>query len=154
VLAGGPAHGYAVAQRLARDGDLGRVWTLSRPMTYRSLAQLEGRGLVRRAGPAGEGARRRAVVELTPAGRRAIDRWLDEPVEHLRDLRSELLLKVLLARALGRTPQVLLERQRAMADRVEEQLRAELAERAPGDPVLLWRLEVVHALRRVIQQLV
>jgi PadR family transcriptional regulator AphA len=93
-------------------------------------------------------------VELTPAGRRAIDRWLDEPVEHLRDLRSELLLKLLLARALGRTPQVLLERQRAMADRVEEQLRAEQAERAPGDPVLLWRLEVVHALRRVIQQLV
>jgi DNA-binding PadR family transcriptional regulator len=153
VLAGGRAHGYAVAQRLGRDGDLGRAWTLSRPMVYRCLAQLEEHGLVRPAGRAGPAARPRVVLELTPAGQRAIDRWLHEPATHLRDVRSEFLVKVLLATALERPIAGLLDAQRSMADRVERQLRDEQAERGARDPVVLWRLESVAALRRVIDQL-
>ena len=30
-----PAHGYDIATRLAPAGDIGRVWSLSRPLTYR-----------------------------------------------------------------------------------------------------------------------
>ena len=47
VLYAGPAHGFAVAARLKPAGDVGRVWSLSRPLTYRSLDQLAGRGYVR-----------------------------------------------------------------------------------------------------------
>ena len=37
VVAVAPTHGFAVAQRLRPEGDLGRVWSLSRALTYRAL---------------------------------------------------------------------------------------------------------------------
>jgi DNA-binding PadR family transcriptional regulator len=154
VLAGGPTHGYAVAQRMGPDGDLGRAWTLSRPMTYRCLARLEELGLAREAGTVRDvGPRPRTLLEPTPAGHRAIDQWLDEPAAHLRDVRSVFLVKVLLAAGLDRSTRALLQAQLAMADRAEERLLAAQRERDGRDPVLLWRLESVAALRRVIAQL-
>jgi hypothetical protein len=32
--------GFAIAARLKPSGDVGRVWSLSRPLTYRSIEQL------------------------------------------------------------------------------------------------------------------
>jgi DNA-binding PadR family transcriptional regulator len=154
VLAEGSAHGYAVAQRLAVDGDLGRVWTLSRPMTYRCLAQLEQHRLVRAGATVDDGPRPRTLLAVTPAGSKALDRWLAEPAAHLRDIRNEFLLKVLIAANLGRSSSALLDRQAAMADRTEAALRDALA--APDrahDPVLLWRLESVGALHRLLTRL-
>ena len=43
-----PTHGFAIAARLKPDGDVGRVWSLSRALTYRSLEQLAIRGYVQR----------------------------------------------------------------------------------------------------------
>ena len=34
ILAEAPAHGYTVAQRLAPGGDIGRIWSVSRSLTY------------------------------------------------------------------------------------------------------------------------
>ena len=44
ILYQGPTHGFAIASRLKPGGDIGRVWSLSRPLTYRSLDQLAQRG--------------------------------------------------------------------------------------------------------------
>jgi hypothetical protein len=33
----GVAHGWALGTMLAPDGELGRIWTLSRPLTYRAI---------------------------------------------------------------------------------------------------------------------
>ena len=41
-----PSHGFAIAAELRSDADVGRIWSLSRPLTYRSLDQLVERGLV------------------------------------------------------------------------------------------------------------
>ena len=46
ILAQAPAHGYDVSVRLGPDGDIGRVWGLSRSLTYRALDQLAERGLI------------------------------------------------------------------------------------------------------------
>ena len=46
ILVHGRAHGYDVSLQLAKGSSIGRVWTLSRPLTYRSLDQLTQRGLI------------------------------------------------------------------------------------------------------------
>ena len=50
MLYAGPAHGFALSARLRPSGDVGRVWSLSRPLVYRSLEQLTARDLVRAKG--------------------------------------------------------------------------------------------------------
>ena len=35
------AHGWAIASQLTPDGELGGVWTMGRPLVYRSLEILE-----------------------------------------------------------------------------------------------------------------
>ncbi len=149
AIADRPAHGFAVAARLAPSGDIGRVWSVSRPLTYRSIAQLAQRGHIRpvmeEPGIAGG---TRTVYAVTSSGRDLLGRWLAEPVAHLRDLRSELLLKLVLAQRWGIDNTAMLVQQReavvesvaAHADRV--------ADPGPGsgpDVVTLWRLEASRA---------
>jgi hypothetical protein len=53
------------------------------------------------------------VYELSEAGRDAVLRWLDEPVDHPRDMRIDFPLKLYLARRLDpRRAACLVERQR------------------------------------------
>jgi DNA-binding PadR family transcriptional regulator len=97
VIAQEPAHGFAVAQLLAPDGSIGRVWAVPRPLVYQHIKKLTELGLVapRRAEPGRRGPQR-TPLGATPAGRRAVKRWLEQPVEHVRDVRSLLLLKLAL----------------------------------------------------------
>lgn len=153
VLAAGPAHGFAVSKRLAPDGDVGRVWSLSRPLTYRAIEQLTERGLVvavaEEPGLAG-GAR--TVLAVTDEGRRRLDAWLVTPVVHLRDVRSDLLLKLVLAEVCRVPVRALLEQQREIAAGAV----AVLADRAvePGaDVVAVWRSESSEAVLRFLDRL-
>ena len=50
LLAEEPGHGWALARQMARDGEIGRVWALGRPLVYRALELLEERGLIEPAG--------------------------------------------------------------------------------------------------------
>jgi len=87
----GRTHGFAVATRLKPTGDVGRVWSLSRPLTYRSLEQLSGRGYIHAVGEErGLAGGNRTILKATRVGRSQFRKWLDTPVPHLRDLRSEL----------------------------------------------------------------
>ena len=45
-----PSHGWAVATRLSPAGELGSVWSLGRPLVYRSIDILAERGLIEPAG--------------------------------------------------------------------------------------------------------
>lgn len=152
VLAEGPSHGFAVATRLAPQGDIGRVWSLSRPLTYRALDQLVQRGFIEQVGvEQGRAGGQRQVLAPTPVGRGALDTWLAEPVAHLRDLRSELLLKVVLLDRLGRSRRSLLRRQRRVV--VEAMAGLERATHEPHDVVALWRAESAAAALRVLDRL-
>lgn len=144
VVAEGPTHGWALVKLLAPDGDIGRIWALSRPLTYRSVDRLAEAGLIER-----EDAGRRTELRVTGRGRAATTRWLGSPVEHLRDLRTEFLLKITLHRRLGTPVDQLVAAQRtALAPAIEA-----LTEKAPDDAVELWRHESALAARRFLDRL-
>jgi DNA-binding PadR family transcriptional regulator len=148
ILHLGPAHGWAVATRLQPDGDIGRVWSLSRPLTYRALGQLVASGFVSGIGeePGAAGPNRK-LLAITPAGRAAFRAWARTPVEHLRDLRSELLLKLVLAHESGIDTSAMLTEQRAVVNRLAVPLPAD------RDPVALWRHESSQAALRFLDRL-
>ena len=147
LVAEGVDHGWAVGALLAPDGDLGRIWSLSRPLTYRALDQLADAGLVRRVGQEPGRGRARTVLAATAKGRRASRAWLDQPVGHLRDVRTELLVKLELRRRAGLDLEPLLvEQERAFAPVVA----ALTSGRPPADPVALWRRESARAVQRFL----
>src|ERR1700759_1309408 len=94
LVAEGPTHGFAVARALRPGGEVGRVWAMRRPLVYRTLDVLGERALVRPAGTVGTGGGRpRRLRPAARAGGARVGAWLGEPVEHVRDARSELMLK-------------------------------------------------------------
>lgn len=146
LVSEGIAHGWAVGAVLARDGELGRIWSLSRPLTYRAIDQLADKELVARTGTSPGRGRDRRTVAATSRGRRATQRWLDAPVEHVRDVRTELLLKLELRRRAGLELVPLLDAQaEAFAHRIE--LLTSVRE---PDLVDLWRREHARAVRRFL----
>jgi PadR family transcriptional regulator AphA len=149
LLAEAPAHGFALARELSRDGSLGAVWTVSRPLTYRALEQLVDRGLVEpvRVEP-GQGPRRQ-VHAITATGRAALRRWLRTPVPHLRDVRTELLVKLALLERAGRSPARLVASQRRIFAPMIVTLRQTRAEGAAA----LWRRESAVAVTRFLDAL-
>jgi DNA-binding PadR family transcriptional regulator len=152
LLVVAPGHGWTLVRELAPDGAVGRIWSLPRPLVYHALETLRARSLVADAGtvPSDSGPRR-TIVEPTPAGRRAVAAWLAEPVAHVRDLRSLLLLKLLFCERLGRDPVPLLEAQRVLVQRVADALAEQLAESTGfAQRLALWRCESAEAALRFI----
>jgi DNA-binding PadR family transcriptional regulator len=153
ILGAGPAHGFAIAARLRPDGDVGRVWSVSRALTYRALAQLVDRGLVRAVGEErGIAGGNRTVLAITRSGRGRVRTWLSTPVAHLRDLRSELLLKLTVADLWGVDVSPMLHRQRERIAELSAALAAEVDATAP-DVVALWRSESSRAALRFLDRL-
>src|SRR4051794_24394881 len=86
ILYAGPSHGFAIASRLKPSGDIGRVWSLTRPLTYRALEQLEARGYVHPVGEEpGIAGGNRTILAATRLGRSRLRSWVRTPVGHLRD---------------------------------------------------------------------
>jgi DNA-binding PadR family transcriptional regulator len=149
VLYAQPTHGFAVAARLKPDGDVGRIWSLSRALTYRSLDQLMERELIRTAGEEpGLAGGNRTILAATRSGRSQFRRWVQSPVAHLRDVRSELLLKLVFAGEHGIDIADMLARQR---EHVQGLLDAHTA-RATEDPHIVerWRAESARAALRFL----
>lgn len=150
ILAETPAHGWAVAARLRPTGDIGRIWHLSRPLTYRALEQLTRRGWVEPVGQErGAAGPNRTILAATRIGRSRVRSWLRTPVEHQRDLRSELLLKLVIADRLGIELRRMLEQQRTIVD-AHAAVLTTVAAANPGDVVALWRLESTRAAQRFL----
>jgi len=154
ILYNAPSHGFAIAARLKPEGDVGRVWSLSRALTYRSLDQLDSRGYIHSLGEQpGIAGGNRTILGATRSGRAHLRGWLNTPVEHLRDLRSELLLKLVLAELCGIDVSTMLERQHArielLATAIAEQVEAD----DTSDVVDLWRIESSRAALRFLERL-
>src|SRR3954467_8605841 len=97
-----PAHGWDLARAFVPDGEIGRVWTVSRPLVYRAITVLREHGYVVDRGSARSASGpERVLLAPTPRGRQALRRWLARPTEHVRELRSELLIKLLLLERSG-----------------------------------------------------
>ncbi len=149
-----PTHGFAVAAHLRPNGDVGRVWSLSRPLTYRAIDQLVQRGLVQAVGEErGIAGGNRTIVAATRTGRAQLRKWLRTPVEHLRDVRSELLLKLVLAQRCDVDVAEMLLDQRIRVSRMEAALATQ-AEDDPDDVVARWRVESARAAHRFVEHLI
>lgn len=109
-----PAHGFAVAALTAPGAGLGRVWQIPRPVVYRAFGQLESRGLVEPVAEEQGRGPRRQIVAATSAGSAEVARWLTTPVLHVRDVRSQLLMKLAFLDRRGTDPRALIELQRAL----------------------------------------
>src|ERR1700722_15459279 len=142
-----PTYGLILAGQLAPDGSLGQVWSVPKAMVYYTLQQLELLGLIRATGEqqASRG-RARSVCEITPAGRAAADAWLGTPVDHVRDVRSELMVKLALHDRAGTNSRPLVRAQLARlvpaAAALDDRLRTATGfERT----LVLWRHEAMTA---------
>jgi PadR family transcriptional regulator AphA len=147
LLSEEPAHGFALARAMAPDGEVGQVWALRRPLVYRALETLAQRRLIRPAAtvPSQSGPQR-TILRVTPAGRQAVTDWLGQPVNHVRDARSLLMLKLLFITRREADPAPLLTAQRTQFTAQAEQLRTAVEETDGFDrTLLLWRLHTTAA---------
>jgi tRNA-Thr(GGU) m(6)t(6)A37 methyltransferase TsaA len=155
LLSEHPAHGWEVARSLASDGEVGRIWAVSRPLVYRAISVLRELGHVEDRGstPSSSGPER-VVLGTTPPGRTAFRRWLGRPVEHVRDLRSELLLKLLFLERAGGDRAPLLRAQLPELERGENGLVQRVAASEGFDrTVAVWRLTSARAARAFVEAL-
>jgi DNA-binding PadR family transcriptional regulator len=148
-----PAHGWALAGQLGPDGELGSVWSLGRPLVYRSLEVLDERQLIEAAGhEPGVRGPNRTIFRATPEGRRALEHWLQEPVEHVRDVRSLLLLKLVFAERAGIDPEPMLLEQHTSIVTAIHSLEARTRASGGSERILLrFRLESTRAVLRFIE---
>ena len=153
LLAEASTHGFALARAMAPEGEVGKIWSVRRPLVYRAVETLTRMGLVRPGGtvPSRSGPQR-TVLHATPTGKRAVTRWLREPVVHVRDARSLLMLKLLFLTRRDADLEPLLTAQREHF--------AELADRLAGAAdaaedfdraLLLWRVESTTAATRFVE---
>jgi PadR family transcriptional regulator AphA len=153
LLCEGETHGWALVRALAPEAEIGRVWSVRRAVVYRTAELLIDAGLAERAGvePGSRGSPR-TLLRASAAGRRAVAAWLAEPVAHVRELRSALLLKLLFADRGALDPRPLLAAQLTLlADTIG-------ALGAPADldhdfeaTVRAFRLETALAGRRFVE---
>lgn len=140
ILSQQATHGFAVAQLTATGGDLGRVWQVPKAVIYRAIGRLLDAGLITPEGTEPGQGPQRTVYTATADGRDAAARWLHAPVEHIREIRSELLLKLALLDRAGENPASLLQAQRTVLEPIIAAIESHRARSAGFDATLLaWR---------------
>src|SRR5205085_2013126 len=131
LLAGGPAHGYAL--KAAFERDVAPTASLNFGQVYPTLARLEHDKLVTQEEQPGK-----QVYALTEAGRKELREWLATPTtKHDLSLRNETFLKLMLARRLpGADPlAVVAVERRACFERLHEATGARAEAEREGQPV-------------------
>lgn len=152
VLAEGPSHGFAISKQLDSTAELGRVFTVRRPLVYRALDRLVETGYAQAISTEkGDAGPNRVIHRITRPGRRRLNQWLKEPALHVRDLRIEFLLKLTLIRRSGNSPLDLIRDQRTALDPTLTALDEAPSE--PEDHVELWRQHNAMAAASYLDEL-
>ncbi|HEY4346842.1 MAG TPA: PadR family transcriptional regulator [Gaiellaceae bacterium] len=156
LLVEGPRHGWGLATTLAQNGEVGSIWSVARPLVYTGLRELDAQGQIKIVGlERGDRGPHRVIYQATAKGKKTVSKWLADPVEHVRDIRSLFLLKVVLNQRLGLDPEPLLVAQRALMAPFIGWLESRLDDVDPiEDPaeetVLYFRLETAQTTVRFI----
>ena len=127
-----PMYGYEMA-RYFEGEDLREVCPIEQGSLYTYLRNLEGRALVtwqeEREGPRPP----RKRFALTPEGEALVEAWLREPVERLREVRFELLVKLYVLHAVDSVAEVTLVRnQLRVCETYRERARERVAQTGDG----------------------
>jgi PadR family transcriptional regulator AphA len=140
VISEQPTYGFAVAQLTTPDGQLGRVWHIPRPVIYRAIGRLTEAELITAQGTEqGHQGPHRTIFAATGPGRDAVSTWLDTPVEHVRDIRSHLLLKLALLHRRGSDASGLIQRQRAALEPIAQAITSDRPQDSFESVLLTWR---------------
>ena len=145
-----PVHGWELVRQLAPEGSLGRIWSLSRALTYRSLERLAADGFIVRDDTADA---RRRHLRTTPRGRDAALLWLDTTVEHVRDLRTTFLVIIELRRRRGLAVAEFAARQRDVLTPAFTALANPVHPHDNADPVGRWRHHSTRAAHSFLTEL-
>jgi DNA-binding PadR family transcriptional regulator len=145
ILSQQPRHGFALAQLTASDGELGRIWHIPKAVIYRSIGRLLDAGLIEPEGTEQGLGPQRTVYAASPAGRAAAHRWLRTPVEHVRDIRSQLLLKLALLDRMGEDPAELLRAQREVLEPIVRAMEAKCDGTGFDAVLIAWRKATARA---------
>ncbi len=118
-----PMHGYDLYKQVHQQ--LGVVWTLGMSQMYAIFNSYAAQGWLRTRTQT-QGARpSKKIRELTPAGRRAFEAWLDQPAHGLREFRIDFFLRLYFARTAGvAATKRLIARQISTSQKELETLRA------------------------------
>src|SRR5690606_3777482 len=92
LLARQAQHGYELKRTFEQL--TGGFWQLNQGQIYQSLLALEAEGFVRHRVERDGAVPDRKVSDVTSAGRRALDAWLDNPTPRARPLRDELYIRL------------------------------------------------------------
>jgi DNA-binding PadR family transcriptional regulator len=135
-----PTHGFAIAQLTAHGGDLGRVWQVPKAVVYRAIGRLLEAGLIVPEGTEPGQGPQRTVYTATPHGAAAARAWLYTPVDHIREIRSQMLFKLALLNRAGADPTALLTAQREVLQPLAKAIEESYTRSAGFDATLLaWR---------------
>jgi DNA-binding PadR family transcriptional regulator len=128
-----PAHGYRVAQRFGSGRELGLLYHLEQSAVYALLHDLEDRGLI--AGVHDDNGARppRTLFSITDRGEKHLRSWLILPVEPIRRMRLDFLLKLhFTARENPAEARSLVAAQLTVGERYLDELNAEIAALEPN----------------------
>ena len=145
----GLQHGYPIAQEFSEEGSVGVVLTATRPVVYRELALLETQGMLAAKADRGVRGQAKKTLKLTAAGNKALDAWLAEPVHHIRDMRTEFLVKVMMRQKLHMPIATFVAAQRDALANVTHTL----GRNDDDSLVSMWRREQARAVVRFLDEL-
>ncbi|MFP5019336.1 PadR family transcriptional regulator [Pseudonocardia phyllosphaerae] len=149
-----PVHGFAIAALTASDGEIGRVWQIPRPVVYRAIGRLVEAGLITAGAVETGGGPPRTLYAATGQGDELATEWLLTPVAHVRDLRSEFLLKLAVLHRRGTDPSPLVAGQRAVLEPIVAALRVEQDGADEFDRALVaWRRTSAEAALTFLDEL-
>lgn len=145
LLAEQPLHGYEVKSRF--EDLLGGTWDVNIGQVYATFQRLERDDLIQAVGERGD--RGKLAYQLTDAGRRSLEEWLETPEAESQQMREEVYTKLLLGNRLGNgSLERLLGRQRSVHVQRLQDLTA-LEDRARRENqrgvVLMLRGAILHA---------
>ena len=149
LISNGKSHGYQLAKQFVVETVLGEVLTLSRPVVYRAIKSLEAHALIRSVESTGVRGQLKWQLTCTVDGEKLAKQWLSEPVTHLRDIRSEFLVKILLLNILKQNTSRFIKRQRQVLEPVVATLLAD----SSSTSVAIWRREQSRAVMRFLAEL-
>ncbi|MEV0122268.1 PadR family transcriptional regulator [Streptomyces sp. NPDC050703] len=86
-----PGSGYELARRFERS--IGYFWAATHQQIYRVLKRMEGEGWIDARAVAQQARPDKKEYSVAAAGRDALSRWLDEPIEP-ESVRHELAVKI------------------------------------------------------------
>jgi molybdopterin-binding protein len=149
LISQGSTHGYDIAKRFHPNGDIGEVFTQTNPVVYRALKSLEAAQLVKSTDALGVRKQLKFALSMTGEGDRMLKSWLNAPATHIRDLRTEFLVKLHLRELAGMNQRKFIAMQRDALDTVLARLLANSSRSA----VAIWRREQARAVARFLDEL-